>query len=212
MIIPSLPVESILFYAFSGVLIFSALMVITIQNPVRSALFLVLGFFASAALWLMLEAEFLALVLVLVYVGAVMTLFLFVVMTINIDLNAAPIKRYLPMGMLITTALVGITTFALIKSNIGALTATHHAANYNNTEELGSILYTQYAYPFEIAGVLLLVAIIAAISLSFREQRNRKVQRIEQQIAVKREDRVRLIKMAAELKPPLAPNNPDLPE
>lgn len=200
MTLSSLPIESILFYLFSGVLIVSAFMVVSSTNPIRSALFLVLGFFASAALWLILQAEFLALVLVLVYVGAVMTLFLFVIMTLNIDIGKTRLNKYLPLGLLITAILVGITILVLTKTNFAGLNPVNYSSSYSNTQALGSVLYTDYVYPFEIAGIILLVAIIAAIALSFREERNRKVQKIEAQIAVKREDRIRLISMPAEKK------------
>ena len=207
-ILPVLPIEQILFYIFSGILVLSALMVIVSSDPVRSALFLVLGFFASAALWLMLQAEFLALVLVLVYVGAVMTLFLFVIMTMNVNTDKARFNKYLPLGVLITALIAGITILALSKGHFAAVNPMKAAANYSNTEALGNVLYTDYVYPFEIAGVLLLVAIIAAITLSFREQRNRKVQRIEAQIAVRREDRIRLVNMPAETKQPPLDSTP----
>lgn len=198
MTLPALPVEQILFYVFSGILILSALMVISVRNPIRSALFLVLGFFASAGLWLLLQAEFLALVLVLVYVGAVMTLFLFVIMTLNIDIEKGRFNRYLPFGLLIMAILVGIAILAFNKGSFGSLNPVHHGADYSNTQALGSILYTDYVFPFELAGVILLVAIIAAIALSFREERKRKVQNIAQQINVKRSERVRLVSMPAQ--------------
>lgn len=207
-ILPVLPIDQLLFYIFSGILIISALMVTISGNPVRSALFLVLGFFASAALWLMLQAEFLALVLVLVYVGAVMTLFLFVIMTMNIDTDKARFNKHLPLGILITALIVGITIYVLSKGDFAALKPMQAAADYSNTEALGRILYTDYVYPFEIAGILLLVAIIAAIALSFREQRNRKLQKIDAQIAVTRQDRVRLVSMPAETKRPPLDSSP----
>ncbi|MGH8613536.1 MAG: NADH-quinone oxidoreductase subunit J [Gammaproteobacteria bacterium] len=196
-------VTQLIFYFFSALLVFSAIMVISVRNPVRAALFLVLAFFASAGIWLLLEAEFLAIALVLVYVGAVMVLFLFVVMML--DINLAPLKegfaRYLPVGagvavlMLIAMALaVGPSHFGL--ERIAA--PDRHGAGYSNTRELGRVLYTDYVYPFEIASVILLVAIIAAIALTMRPKRQTKAQKPEQQIRVRRADRVRLVGMKAE--------------
>src|SRR5580700_6353145 len=149
----------ILFHVFATILIASALAVIVSKNPVHAALFLVLSFVTSAAIWLLIEAEFLAIVLVLVYVGAVMVLFLFVVMMLDITRGAAPLP-----------------------------------ATYSNTQELGRVLYTQYAYPFELAAVVLLVAIIAAIALTTRARRGLKHQDINRQVSVKSTDRVRLVK------------------
>jgi NADH-quinone oxidoreductase subunit J len=194
----------LLFYAFSAVLLFSAVMVITSRHPVRSVLFLVLTFFAASCLWMMLQAEFLALVLIFVYVGAVMTLFLFVVMMLNIDL--APLRegfvRYLPLGVIVLTLLVALMLFVIGPKQFGIslYQLPMQPANYSNVKVLGELLYTQYTYPFEIAGMLLLVAIIAAISLAFRGRRNSKSQRIAQQVAVKPQDRVRLVKMKPESK------------
>ena len=196
--------EKFLFYLFALVLIFAAVRVITVRNPVHAALFLVLAFFTSAALWLLIEAEFLAITLVLVYVGAVMVLFLFVVMML--DLNAAPARegfiQYLPVGAAI--AVIIVVEMALVvgsnyfSSNQYALVS--RAADYSNTKELGSVLYTFYVYPFEIAAVILLVAIVAAISLTLRRREGTKSQNPSQQIRVSRDDRVRLVRMAAEKK------------
>ena len=195
--------EKIIFYVFALIMVFSASMVITIRNPVKAAMFLVLTFFASAAIWLMLEAEFLAIVLVLVYVGAVMVLFLFVVMML--DVNIARLKEgfihYLPVGIgvallmvIMMVMMVGPEYFGLDKM----AAPVRHAADYNNTRELGSILYTVYVYPFEIAAVILLVAIVAAIVLTLRRRPKTLHQHPEDQIAVKRKDRVRMVKMDAE--------------
>ena len=192
-----------LFYAFSIVLVLAALGVITARNPVHAVLLLVLAFFNSAALWLLLEAEFLAIALILVYVGAVMVLFLFVVMML--DINIAPLRegfaRYLPIA-----AIVGIIIVVEMGLIVGgqyfadfSLTE-RYAADYSNTKELGSVLYTFYVYPFEIAAVILLVAIIAAISLTMRRRPETKYQNPAEQISVKRRDRVRLVSMAAEKK------------
>ncbi len=178
-------------------------MVITVRNPVRAVLFLVLTFFASAAIWILLEAEFLAIVLVLVYVGAVMVLFLFVVMML--DINLARIKEgfihYLPLGIAVAIIMAAMMVLAVGPENFGLdkiAAPARHAADYSNTRELGDILYTVYVYPFEIAAVILLVAIVAAIALTLRRRPNVKSQRPEEQIAVKRKDRVRMVTMAAE--------------
>lgn len=204
----SLPIINIVFATFASVLIAAALMVIISREPVRSALFLVLAFFASAGLWMLLDAEFLSLVLVLVYVGAVMTLFLFVVMTLNTDdirKKRRQMFRSNLLGILVVVLLVGAVTYVLQSQyapSLQTLLPANHAADYNNTKALGLILYSDYLLPFELAGVLLLVAIIAAISLSWRVERNRKVQHPEAQIAVKARDRIRIIKMASEPKQP----------
>jgi len=192
-----------IFYFFAAVLVASAALVITVRNPVHAALFLVLAFFSSAAIWLLLEAEFLAIALVLVYVGAVMVLFLFVVMML--DINLAPLRegfaRYLPLGIAVAM-LMAIGMGLVIGS--GYFDARYQpqasgaAPAISNTLELGRTLYTDYLYPFEIAGAILLVAIIAAIALTMRKPRTLKTPRPEQQVAVKREDRVRLVKMESE--------------
>ena len=196
-------IEPILFYIFSAVLVFAALMVVTVRNPVFAALFLVLAFFNSAALWLLLEAEFLALVLVLVYVGAVMVLFLFVVMML--DINLAPLKegfiRYLPVGLVVAVIMLLEIAVVVGPENFGIeqiAPPPGHGPEYNNTAELGSVLYTVYAYPFEIASVILLVAIVAAIALTLRRRPDTKYQNPARQVTVRREDRVRLVKMKAE--------------
>jgi len=197
--------ELIVFYVLSGVLLLSGLMVITARNPVHAALFLVLAFFNCAGIWLLLEAEFLAITLVLVYVGAVMVLFLFVVMML--DVNAAELRagfiRYLPLGLLVSLAMaaemimvVGPRFFGLDK----VAAPPRHGVDYSNTEELGRVLYTDYMYPFEIASVILLVAIIAAIVLTMRKRPETKYQNPSQQVRVRRQDRVRLLQMPAEKK------------
>jgi NADH-quinone oxidoreductase subunit J len=185
-------VESIIFYTFAAILLFAATMVITVRNPVRAALFLVLAFFTSAGIWLMLEAEFLAISLVLVYVGAVLVLFLFVVMMLDIDL--APLKegftRYLPLGIIVA-ALIVVEMIAVLNApqfNISAATAT----DASNTKMLGRLLYTVYVYPFEIASVILTVAIVAAITLTLREH-HRKLQDPAKQVTVKSTDRLRMV-------------------
>ena len=197
--------EKFLFYVFATVLIFAAVRVITVRNPVHAALFLVLAFFNSAALWMLLQAEFLAITLVLVYVGAVMVLFLFVVMLL--DINLAPLRegfmRYLPVGAAVAFIIM-VEMGLVVGSRFFAgesYRLIQQPAGYSNTKELGQALYTVYVYPFEIAAVILLVAIIAAIALTMRKRpETTKYQDPAQQILVKRSDRIRLVKMPAEKK------------
>jgi NADH-quinone oxidoreductase subunit J len=196
--------ELFVFYVFAVILVFAATMVITRRNPVHSALFLVLAFFTSAGIWLMAEAEFLAIVLVLVYVGAVMVLFLFVVMMLDIEVAAlkAGFIRYLPVGLLIAL-LMAIEIFLVVgPANFGLEqfpAPAPHPADYNNTAELGRVLYTVYMYPFEIAAVILLVGIIAAIGLTLRKRPRAKYQNPSLQVRVKKgPDRIRVVKMEAE--------------
>jgi NADH-quinone oxidoreductase subunit J len=195
--------EQIVFYFFSAVLVFSAGAVITVRNPIHAALFLVLAFFTSSALWLLLEAEFLAITLVLVYVGAVMVLFLFVVMML--DINTAPLRegfaRYLPVGALVAGLTILVMSMAVGKKYFGldkVAAPERMAADASNTRMLGEQLYTTYVYPFEIASVILLVAIVAAIALTMRHRPGTRYQKIEEQVAVRREDRVHMVKMDAE--------------
>jgi len=194
--------EQLVFYFFATVLVGAALMVITIRNPVKSALFLVLAFFSAAGLWILLEAEFLAIALVLVYVGAVMVLFLFVVMML--DINLARLREgfgeYLPYGLTVAVLLVMEMGIILTKGFGAGRAVVPHPADYSNTRELGRVLYTAYAYPFEIAGAILLAAIVAAIALTMRRRPGTKYQNPGQQIRVQRHDRVRLVKMSAEKK------------
>lgn len=196
-------IEQVVFYVFATMLIVSASMVITVRNPVLAALFLVLSFFSCSAIWLLLHAEFLAITLVLVYVGAVMVLFLFVVMML--DINLVPLKegfaRYLPVGiafavlMMIAMGLaLGSGYFDISQASLGI----ERDASYSNTTELGKALYSEYLYPFEIAGAILLVAIVAAISLTLRKSKPLKTPKPEQQVVAKRAERVRLVKMEAE--------------
>ena len=197
----------VLFHVFAAILILAALGVITSRNPVYSALSLVLCFVTSAAIWLLIEAEFLAVVLVLVYVGAVMVLFLFVVMML--DINLAELRkgftRFAWLGALVALA-VAVEIGGVVWARGALGLDTHHGfaslpADYSNTQALGSVLYTRYAYPFELAAVLLLVAIVAAISLTMRRRAGLKQQDIARQVAVRPEDRVRLVKMDAEKRP-----------
>lgn len=197
--------ETFVFYFFSAILLFAAVRVITARNPVHSALFLVLAFFTAAGLWIMLEAEFLAITLVLVYVGAVMVLFLFVVMMLDINLDRLRegFWNYLPLAAIVAVFMVFEMVIVLGSKHFGLSIVPApqaHEAGYSNTKELGRLLYTEYVYPFEIAAVVLLVAIVAAIALTMRRRKNTKSQNAAQQIAVRREDRVRLVAMKAEKK------------
>ena len=197
--------ERFVFYVFAAILVFAAGRVITVRNPVHAALHLVLAFFTCSGLWLLLEAEFLAITLVLVYVGAVMVLFLFVVMML--DINVSPLRegfvKYLPVGFTVALLIFAEMFMVLGVTNFGAEVVAipeRHGADYSNTRELGSVLYTDYVYPFEIASVILLVAIIAAIALTMRKRPETKAQNPVDQVAVKRADRVRLVEMEAEKK------------
>lgn len=199
-------ITEILFYAFSGVLLVSAVGVITARNPVHAALFLVFSFFNSAVLWMLLEAEFLAIVLVLVYVGAVMVLFLFVVMML--DINVAQVRegftRYAPLGILIALIVVAeIGSVVYVKSLGMEVTPVAQVAvepGYSNTGALGELLYTKYLYPFELAAVILLLAIVAAIVLTMRQRTGLKQQDVSAQVSVRAKDRVRVVKMESEKK------------
>ena len=196
----------ILFYVFGTILVAGALGVIVARNPVYSALLLVLCFVTSAAIWLLIQAEFLAVVLVLVYVGAVMVLFLFVVMMLDINLDELRhgFTRFAWLGWLTALAviveIVGVV-WARGDRGLGVDTSKVPAnlpADYSNTLELGQALYTKYVYPFELAAVLLLVAIVAAIALTMRSRPGHKVQDINKQVAVRAADRIRVVKMDAE--------------
>lgn len=212
----------ILFYVFAAIAVGSAFLVITQNNPVRCVLFLVLTFFASSILWLLAEAEFLALILVLVYVGAVMTLFLFVVMMLNIDVESmkSHFKRYLPFGLILVALLTGLLMVAIpegtfnksvvetlqpaVVPDLQAQTTTPEPKSEplmvaaSNTEALGLVLYTDYFLAFELAAVILLVAIVAAITLAHRGPRHSKTQDIKKQIMTRKADRVELVSMKVE--------------
>jgi NADH-quinone oxidoreductase subunit J len=191
------------FYAFAAILLFAAIRVITSRNPVHAALFLVLAFGTASVMWLLLEAEFLAIALILVYVGAVMVLFLFVVMMldINIDRLREGYWDYLVPGLVVAGIMVAEMTVVLAGRRAGLLeiaAPAAKAAGYSNTKELGRLIYTDYVYPFEIAAVILLVAIVAAIALTLRARKDTRYQKPADQIAVRREERVRLVQMPAE--------------
>lgn len=197
--------KQLIFYVFATLLVFASSMVVVLRNPVKSALFLVLAFFSAAGLWLLLSAEFLAIVLVLVYVGAVMVLFLFVVMMLDINLARlrAGFGEYLPIGGIVAALLVLEMALILSSGRFGSGQMPEPAAvaaDHSNTRALGRVIYTVYAYPFELAAVILLVAIVAAIALTMRRRKDTKYIDPVMQVDVRREDRVRVIKMPAEKK------------
>jgi len=196
-------IEILIFYFFSAILVFAALRVITARNPVVAALHLVLAFFTAAAIWMLLRAEFLAIVLVLVYVGAVMVLFLFVVMMLDINLERLRegFWGHLPLALTVGGLMVVEMIFVLGGRYFGLQAMPlppEPGPNYSNTKELGRLLYTDYAYPFELAAVVLLVAMIAAIALTLRKRKDTKYQSPSEQVRVKARDRVRLVSMPAE--------------
>jgi NADH-quinone oxidoreductase subunit J len=199
-----MPIYEIVFYAFSLVMLAGAVMVITVRNPVYAALSLVLTFFSASALWMLLEVEFLAIILILVYVGAVMVLFLFVVMML--DINVAPLKegfiRYLPAG--ITVAVLMAVELLLVIWSKGRFEEGAYPLpapgpeGYSNTKAIGELLFTNYLLAFEVAGVILLVAIVAAVALTHRQRTGRHRQNPSLQVRVQRDERVRLVKMKSE--------------
>jgi NADH-quinone oxidoreductase subunit J len=188
---------TLMFYLLSALTVFAALRVITSRNPVHAALFLVLVFFSTAGIWMLLEAEFLALTLVLVYVGAVMVLFLFVVMMLDINLERLRVGfwKWFPFAAVLAVILLAEMVLVLGSSQTAGtnVSVAKHAANYSNTKELGRLIYTDYIYAFELAAVLLLVAIVAAIALTLRQRAGTKHQVQAEQILVNRKDRVRLV-------------------
>lgn len=192
-------IETALFYAFAGILVVSAIAIITARNPVHAVFCMVLCFFTTAGLWLLLRAEFLAIVLVLIYVGAVMVLFLFVVMTldVNIEQLRGGIWKNLPIALAVGGIMLFEMVAVLTHRYFGAPPADPHSG-YSNTKALGRLLYTQYVYAFEIAGVILLVAIVATIALTHRKRKDRRRQNPSEQVRVRREDRVRLVSMPTE--------------
>ena len=194
--------EALVFYMFAAITVLAALRVITARNPVYAALFLVLAFCSSAGVWILLEAEFLAITLVLVYVGAVMVLFLFVVMMLDINLEQLRegFWRWFPFGALLAVIMVFQMIWVLGNRQTAETGAQviKHAANYSNTKELGRLIYTDYVYPFELAAVLLLVAIVAAIALTLRRRKDVKSQEPNKQVLVKKADRLRIVSMVAD--------------
>jgi NADH-quinone oxidoreductase subunit J len=194
--------EQIVFYLFSSIAILAASMVIISRNTVRALLCLVLTFFAASGLWILLEAEFLAVTLVLVYVGAVMVLFMFVVMMLDVELATIRegFTRYLPLGLCVSVLVVVSLVYAINSKNIGQAfvqSSAVHATEFSNVKQLGELLYTHFLYPFELAGILLLVAIVAAISLTFRGHRGRIALPPEKQILANKQSRLRLVKMTS---------------
>jgi NADH-quinone oxidoreductase subunit J len=197
------------FYILSAILLLASLRVITARNPVHAALALVLAFFTAAGLWMLLEAEFLAITLVLVYIGAVMVLFLFVVMML--DINLEELRKgfwgYLPAAALVGGLMVAEMVMVLGGKDFGLATPMAHAADYSNTKELGRLLYTEYVYPFELAAVLLLVAMVAAIALTHRKRADTRQMNPADQVKVKREDRIYMVNMKPQK--PEAPKEDD---
>ncbi|MDK2753147.1 MAG: NADH-quinone oxidoreductase subunit J [Gammaproteobacteria bacterium] len=195
--------ESILFYLFATVLVVSAAMVVTIRNPVKAALFLVLSFFSAACIWMTLEAEFLSIALVLVYVGAVMVLFLFVVMMLDIDVESMRegFARNLPVGALVAGVMVVEFAVVMMSDRFDSQSLPRpagHGPDYSNTKELGLVLYTDYVFAFEVAGLILLVAIVAAIVLTMRRRPNTRYQSPSEQVKVNKSERLRIVSMPAE--------------
>ena len=195
---------TVVFYVFSAIMLFAASRVISVKNPVHAALFLVLAFFSASALWMLLKAEFLAIALVLVYVGAVMVLFLFVVMMLDINVEELrkQFRSYLPVGLLVGAAVL-VEMVLLLSLSFGKKVGTTGSTNAvvidgSNTKALGIELFTKYIYAVEIAGVLLLVAIVAAIALTLRDRRETRYQNPGEQVLVKRNDRLRILKIASE--------------
>ena len=196
-------IVNVLFYVFAAILVVAALGVITARNPVHCALFLVVAFLDSAVIWLLLEAEFLAITLVVVYVGAVMVLWLFVVMMMDVDVEKLRqgFTRYAPLGALVALLVVAQIGLVVWVRRLGlpeGAVPVPSPAGHSNTQALGELLYTQYLYPFEIAAVILLVAIVAAITLTMRRRPGQKLQDVGRQVAVRAQDRIRVVKMDAE--------------
>lgn len=195
--------QTLFFYGFATVLVIAALRVITAKNPVHAALFLVLAFFTASGIWMLLKAEFLAIALVLVYVGAVMVLFLFVVMMLDLDMSHLrnQFKQHMPAALLVGAVIVAEMTIVLVRGFIGTtvpVAALDSVADSNNTLNLGKLIYGDYVFAFEIAGVILLVAIVAAVALTLRRRKDNKTQDIPAQIRTRREDRVRIVSMVAD--------------
>jgi NADH-quinone oxidoreductase subunit J len=197
--------QTVLFYFFAAILVFAGLRVVTARNPVHAVLWLVLAFFTAAAHWLMLRAEFLAIVLVLVYVGAVMVLFLFVVMMldINFDNLRKEFRSYIPVGATVGVLVLAEMALTLVGGRLGvAVGGASPAGAGGNTRALGGLVYTTYVYPFEIAAVILLVAIIAAIALTHRKRRETKYQNPADQVKVRPRDRLRILDIPSEKREP----------
>lgn len=198
----SIPIVPVIFYSFAALMIFAAVMVISVRNPVHSVLCLVLTFFCASVLWMLLQAEFLALVLLFVYVGAVMTLFLFVVMMLNLDLSRLKehFVRYLPYGVVVLAAFVAIMVMVVLPNHLTVLAAPIESLpSTSNTAAMGILLFTQHILAFEVAGLILLVAIVAAITLAFHGRKpGTKAQKIAQQHQATKQARLRLVSMKAD--------------
>ena len=196
--------RTFVFYFLAVILVFASLRVITLRNPVHAALHLVLAFFSAAGVWLLLQAEFLAIALILVYVGAVMVLFLFVVMLLDINLDRLRegFWSYLPLGAIVALLIVAEMSVVLYArfSGVPESAAGQADANFSNAKEVGRLLFTEYVYPFELASVILLVGIVAAVALTLRGKRKSKAVRPSEQVFVKAKDRVRIVQMPAESK------------
>jgi NADH-quinone oxidoreductase subunit J len=195
---------AVFFYAFAGLLVISAFRVVTARNPVHAALFLVLAFFCASGLWMLLKAEFLSLALILVYVGAVMVLFLFVVMMLDLDIEnlRRDYKKFLPVAFLMGAVIVLELSIVLIRSFVGTSTPVQpmlEEMTSSNTHALGMLIFVDYVYAFEVAGVILLVAIIAAVALTLRNRKDSKSQNIHQQVNVNSADRMRIVKMDSDM-------------
>ncbi|MDB3893134.1 NADH-quinone oxidoreductase subunit J [Candidatus Thioglobus sp.] len=194
--------EQIIFYFLSFWLVASSLAMIFSRNAAKAVLFLVLSFFSVASIWILLEAEFLAITLILVYVGAVMVLFLFVIKMLNIDKSTlrAKFAGYLPLGLIVALIIIAEMTLVLGNTQFGLdvmPAPARHGADYSNITELALQLYTTYVYPFELAAVLLLIAIIAAITLVHKKEIKRKQQSISEQVNVRAKDRVRIVSITS---------------
>ncbi len=195
--------KTFVFYVMASILIFAAIRVVTAKNPVHAALFLVLSFFTASGIWMLLEAEFLAIILILVYVGAVMVLFLFVVMMldINVERMRQGFWKHLPVGGLVGI-LLAVQMALVLGGRYFGLEAMPEPPpaqeNYSNTHEIGRVLYTEYVYPFELASLILLVAMVAAVTLTLRKRKGGRYLNPADQIAAKREDRVKLVSMPSE--------------
>ena len=195
--------QTLFFYGFSTILVIAALLVITAKNPVHAALFLVLSFFSASGIWMLLKAEFLSIALILVYVGAVMVLFLFVVMMMDLDTAHLrnQFKQHMPLAVLVGAIIVAEMTIVLVRGFVGTKTPVaplDPASEANNTLTLGKLIYGDYVFAFEIAGVILLVAIVAAVALTLRRRKDNKTQDVPTQIRTRREDRVRIVSMKAD--------------
>ena len=207
-----------LFYVFAALMLFAAFRVITARNPVHAALYLVLAFFQAAAIWILLKAEFLAITLVLVYVGAVRVLFLFVVMMLDINLDGVRqgFWKHFPLagsvGALIALEMSYVLMGGFREPPKAANAAAQTGSEVSNTKELGKVLYSEYVYPLEIAAIILLVAIIAAIALTLRARKDSKSQNPSEQVRVKRADRVTLVKMKSVMPEAAMPAAPVIEE